>query len=134
MNVPPSRKSHLIIATDRPAAFELGTAYIRKLAYAETVRVCAEAPADTQGMVSVVTGNARLFMPMADLVDLDAERARLQKALANAEKGLQAQHVKLANPKFVSRAPEKVVNAEREKQANLEALIANLKESLANLG
>ncbi|MCR4935531.1 MAG: valine--tRNA ligase [Oscillospiraceae bacterium] len=134
MNVPPSRKSHLIIATDRPAAFELGTAYIRKLAYAETVTVCAEAPADSQGMVSVVTGNARMFMPMADLVDLDAERARLQKALANAEKGLQAQHVKLANPKFVSRAPEKVVNAEREKQANLEALIANLKESLANLG
>ncbi|MBR4424740.1 MAG: class I tRNA ligase family protein, partial [Oscillospiraceae bacterium] len=134
MNVPPSRKSHLIIATDRPAAFELGTAYIRKLAYAETVTVCAEAPADSQGMVSVVTGNARMFMPMADLVDLDAERARLQKALANAEKGLQAQHVKLANPKFVARAPEKVVNAEREKQANLEALIANLKESLANLG
>lgn len=85
-------------------------------------------------MVSVVTGNARMFMPMADLVDLEAERARLGKALANAEKGLQAQHAKLANPNFVSRAPEKVVNAEREKQANLEALIANLKESLARLG
>ena len=134
MNVPPSRKSHLIIATDRPAAFELGQAYIRKLAYAEAVSVRTEAPEDTGGMVSVVTGNARMFMPMADLVDLEAERARLNKALANAEKGLQAQHAKLANPNFVSRAPEKVVNAEREKQANLEALIANLKESLARLG
>ena len=134
MNVPPSRKSHLIIATDRPAAFELGQAYIRKLAYAEAVSVRTEAPEDTGGMVSVVTGNARMFMPMADLVDLEAERARLGKALANAEKGLQAQHAKLANPNFVSRAPEKVVNAEREKQANLEALIANLKESLARLG
>ena len=134
MNVPPSRKSHLIIATDRPAAFELGQAYIRKLAYAEAVSVRTEAPEDTGGTVSVVTGNARMFMPMADLVDLEAERARLGKALANAEKGLQAQHAKLANPNFVSRAPEKVVNAEREKQANLEALIANLKESLARLG
>ena len=134
MNVPPSRKSHLIIATDRPAAFELGQAYIRKLAYAEAVSVRTEAPEDTGGMVSVVTGNARMFMPMADLVDLEAERARLNKALANAEKGLQAQHAKLANPNFVSRAPEKVVNTEREKQANLEALIANLKESLARLG
>ena len=134
MNVPPSRKSHLIIATDRPDAFEQGTAYIRKLAYAEAVTVQTEAPAETKGMVSAVTGNARMFMPMADLVDLDAERARLSKALANAEKGLAGQIAKLSNEKFVARAPEAIVNAEREKKANLEALIENLKQSLANLG
>ena len=134
MNVPPSRKSHLIIATDRPDAFAQGTAYIKKLAYAEAVTVQTDAPAETQGMVSVVTGNARMFMPMADLVDLEAERARLNKALANAEKGLQAQLGKLSNEKFVARAPEAIVNAEREKKANFEALIENLKQSLANLG
>ena len=134
MNVPPSRKSHLIIATDRPDAFEQGTAYIKKLAYAEAVTVQTEAPTETKGMVSAVTGNARMFMPMADLVDLDAERARLSKALANAEKGLAGQIAKLSNEKFVARAPEAIVNAEREKKANLEALIENLKQSLANLG
>ena len=134
MNVPPSRRSHLIIATERGEAFSLGAAYIRKLAYAEEVTVTAAPPADTGGMVSVVTGHARMFMPMADLVDLEAERKRLEKSLDNAKKQLEAQMGKLSNEKFVSRAPEAVVNAEREKKAKLEALIENLTESLRNLG
>ncbi|MBQ9412826.1 MAG: valine--tRNA ligase [Oscillospiraceae bacterium] len=134
MNVPPSRRSHLIIATERGEAFSLGAAYIRKLAYAEEVTVTAAPPADTGGMVSVVTGHARMFMPMADLVDLEAERKRLEKSLDNAKKQLEAQVGKLSNEKFVSRAPEAVVNAEREKKAKLEALIENLTESLRNLG
>ena len=133
MNVPPSRRSHLIIATDAPAAFESGAAYIRKLAYAESVRITDAAPEDTAGMVSVVTGRARMFMPMADLVDFEAERARIAKELANAEKQLAGQNAKLANENFVTRAPEAVVNAEREKKSKLEALIENLKESLKNL-
>ena len=134
MNVPPSRRSHLIIATENPAAFEQGRAYISKLAYASEVTVAPEPPADTAGMVSVVTGHAKMFMPMADLVDLEKEKARLEKELANAEKQLAAQNGKLANENFVSRAPEAVVNAEREKKAKLEALIGNLRQSLANLG
>ena len=134
MNVPPSRKAQLIIATDKAAAFEAGNSYICKLAYASQVSVVAEAPESTAGMVSVVTDNARMFMPMAELVDLDKERARINKELANAEKQLQAQIGKLSNENFVSRAPEQVVNAEREKKAKLEALIENLKLSLENLG
>ena len=134
MNVPPSRKSHLIIATEQREAFELGRAYISKLAYALDVTVAPAPPADAAGMVSVVTDKARMFMPMADLVDLAAERARLEKELANAEKQLAAQNGKLANEQFVSRAPEAVVNAEREKKAKVEALIENLRQSLQNLG
>ncbi len=131
MNVPPSRKAHLIIATDKKAAFEAGVSYICKLAYASEVSVVDEAPADTNGMVSVVTDNARMFMPMAELVDLEKEKARITKELQNAEKQLQAQIGKLSNQNFVTRAPEAVVNAEREKKAKLEALIENLKLSLA---
>ena len=134
MNVPPSRKAHLIIATDKTAAFEAGKSYISKLAYASEVSVLAAAPESTEGMVSVVTDNARMFMPMAELVDLEKEKARIEKELANAEKQLAAQEGKLANQNFVTRAPEAVVNAEREKKAKLEALIENLKLSLANLG
>ena len=134
MNVPPSRKAHLIIATERKAAFVAGTSYICKLAYASEVTVQDDAPESTAGMVSVVTDNARMFMPMAELVDLEKERARIGKELANAEKQLQAQIGKLSNQNFVTRAPEAVVNAEREKKAKLEALIENLKLSLENLG
>jgi len=75
-----------------------------------------------------------MFMPMAELVDLEKEKARIEKELANAEKQLAGQIAKLANEKFVSRAPEAVVNTEREKKAKLESLIENLKLSLENLG
>ena len=134
MNVPPSRKSHLIIVTDKAKAFTDGEKFICKLAYASGVEVRAELPESTDSMVSVITDNARMFMPMAELVDLEKERARMEKELANAKKQLDGQNAKLANENFVSRAPEKVVNAEREKKAKLEALIENLEESLKNLG
>ena len=72
-------------------------------------------------------------MPMAELVDLDAERARIEKELEKAHKQLEAQEKKLANESFVSRAPEAVVNAERERAEKAKALIANLEASLAKL-
>ncbi len=134
MNVPPSRKAHLIIATDKKAAFEAGNSYICKLAYASEVSVVDAPPAGSEGMVSVITDNARMFMPMAELVDLEKEKARIEKELANAEKQLASQNAKLSNQNFVTRAPEQVVNVEREKKAKLEALIENLKASLENLG
>ena len=134
MNVPPSRKAHLIIATERTAAFEAGVSYICKLAYASEVSVLTAPPEKTDGMVSVVTDNARMFMPMAELVDMEKEKARMEKELANAEKQLAGQIAKLSNENFVTRAPENVVNAEREKKAKLEALIENLKASIAGLG
>ena len=134
MNVPPSRKSRLIIVTDKAKAFNDGEKFICKLAYASGIEVRAELPESTDGMVSVITDNARMFMPMAELVDLEKERTRMEKELENAKKQLDGQIAKLANENFVSRAPEKVVNVEREKKAKLEALIENLEESLKNLG
>ena len=133
MNVPPSRKAHLMIVTQEADAFEAGRAYIMKLAYANEVSVLDSVPADAESMVTATTDNARMFMPMADLIDLEKERARLKKELANAEKQLQAQIGKLSNQNFVTRAPEAVVNIEREKKAKLEALVENLKQNLAHL-
>ena len=75
-----------------------------------------------------------MFMPMAELVDLAAEKARIERELAKARKDIEGQEKKLANENFVSRAPEAVVNAEREKLAKAQALAANLEESLKNLG
>ena len=120
MNVPPSRKSHLIIVTGKAKAFAEGEKFICKLAYASGIHVTDKLPESTEGMVSVITDNARMFMPMAELVDLEKERARMEKELANEN--------------FVSRAPEHVVNLEREKKAKLEALIENLEDSLKKLG
>ena len=91
-------------------------------------------PADAEKMVSVVTNDAKIFMPLAELVDLDAERARLRKELEKAQKQVEGQERKLANENFVSRAPEQVVATERERLEKAKALVENLTESLKNLG
>ena len=134
MNVPPSRRPHLILVTDKGEVFARSRVYLANLAYAGEVTVTDTAPADAAGMVNVVTEDAKLFMPMAELVDLAAERARIEKELEKARRDIEGQERKLANENFVSRAPEAVVNTEREKLARAQALAANLEESLKNLG
>ena len=134
MNVPPSRKAHLIIATDKTEVFESGRAYLSKLAYAGEVTISSQAPANTDGMVTVITDEAKMFMPMAELVDIEKEKQRISNELAKARKELEGQMKKLSNEAFVARAPEKVVAAERDRAAKAQALIDNLTESLEKLG
>ena len=134
MNVPPSRKAHLFITTERQDAFRSGESYISKLAYAEQITISSALPADVEHMVSVVTEEAKLFMPMAELIDLDKERARLEKELEKARKNYEGQMRKLSNENFISRAPEAVVQTERERAEKAKALVENLEASLKNLG
>jgi valyl-tRNA synthetase len=133
MNVPPSKHPHLIVVTELSDAFKSGEAYLKKLAYAGEITVASTVPENTDGMVSVVTEQARMFMPMAELVDLEKERERITKELNKAKAQLEGQEKKLANENFISRAPEAVVNTEREKAEKLRALIDNLNETLASL-
>ena len=99
------------------------------MAYASSVTFSQTAPADVSGQVSVVTANATAYMPLAELVDLAAERERIAKEKEKAENGLRIVEQKLSNEKFVSKAPEAVVNAEKEKAAKYRELIAKLEES-----
>lgn len=73
-------------------------------------------------------------MPMNELVDLDQERERLNREIEKNRGFLENQRRKLANANFVSRAPESVVRAERERAEKLEVLLANLEASLKQLG
>ena len=97
----------------------------------------AEAMSDAEmekaGMVTVVTHSARVFLPLAELVDLQAERERIEKELRKNRGFLEGQMKKLSNEAFISRAPENVVNAEREKAEKLRSLIENLEKSLEAL-
>ena len=133
MNVPPSRKAHLIVVSDRGDIFENGKAFLIKLAYAGEVSVAASVPDNVEGMVSVVTGEAKMFMPMADLVDLAKERERITKELEKALKEYDGQMAKLSNESFLAKAPEKVIEAEKERAAKAAALMENLRESLKKL-
>ena len=129
MNVPPSKKAEVLIVTATPDIYAQGLHFIERLAYASAVTFAASAPADVTGQVSVVTANATAYMPLSELVDIAAELERIAKEKEKAENGLRIVEQKLSNEKFVSRAPEAVVNAEREKAAKFRELIAKLEES-----
>ena len=134
MNVPPSKKAELTVVTEEQAVFTTGIPFLKRLANASEVTVAADAPADVNGLVSVVTSAAKLYIPLAELVDLDAERARLAKEIEKAEKYLAGIEKKLSNEKFVSKAPEAVVQRERDNMEKTRALIAQLRDSAAALG
>ena len=129
MNVPPSKKAELMIVTDQAEPYQQGLHFIQRLAYASNITFLETAPADVTGLVSVVTHDATAYLPLSELVDLAAERERIAKELEKAKNGLRITEGKLANEKFVAHAPENVVNAEREKVAKYQELIAKLEES-----
>ena len=133
MNVPMSKKVNLTIAAAQPEIFEAGKAFFLRLAGAEDVKVCgmeaADKAAGDDGLVEVTTHAARLFMPLAELVDFEKELARIAKEKENCRKQIAMFESKLSNEAFVSKAPEKVVNDQKEKLAKNQALLAQLIES-----
>ena len=131
MNVPPSRKAQVILVTAQPENYQLGAHFITRMAYASELTVLTAAPADLTGMVTVATHDATVYMPMAELVDIAKELERIATERKKAEENLQRIEAKLANESFTSRAPENVVNAEREKAEKARALIAKLDDSAA---
>ena len=133
MNVPPSKKAALYVLTSKPQVFTEGEGFLQRLAYADTVSILDAEPANLDGMVTITTADAKLYIPMGQLVDIAKELERITKDLEKAKKNLAGLEAKLSNEKFVSRAPESVVAAEREKAQKAKDLIASLKESLAAL-
>ncbi|MBP5155076.1 MAG: class I tRNA ligase family protein, partial [Clostridia bacterium] len=132
MNVPPSRKAHIIIVSPRGhELFDGKEAYFARLASAAGVTVADKC--DPEGTVRIVTNDCEIFIPLADMVDLEAERARLTKELEAAENEVKRAEGKLANEEFTRKAPEKVVNNEREKLEKYKALAEKLRASLESL-
>ncbi len=134
MNVPPSRKAELRIVTDQGDVFQTGIPFLQRLASTTGVNITADAPADLSGLVSVVTADAKLYIPMAELVDLDAERKRLSKELEKKKKYQSGIEKKLSNEKFLAKAPEDVVQREKDNLAKAQREIEQLESSLAALG
>ena len=133
MNVPPSKKCDLYVVTDRPAVFDEGAGFITRLAYAERVLVCAAEPEGHEDMASIVTPDAKLYLPLAQLVDVEQELARVEKALAGARNDVARAEGMLNNEKFTSKAPEAVIAQQRDKLESARKLIAQLEESKARL-
>ena len=131
MNVPPSKKAALFVLTGKPQVFTEGEGFIQRLAYADAVTLLEREPENLDGMVTCATADAKLYIPMGQLVDVAKELERITKELEKARKNLAGLEAKLSNEKFVSRAPEAVVNAEREKAQKARDLIVSLEQSEA---
>lgn len=132
MNVPPSRKAKIFIAAKEQKPFENGSSFFCRLASANEVNVAESF--DIDGAVTIVTADAKIYIPMDELVDKDAELKRLNKELEAARKDLEFNEKKLNNQGFMAKAPEKVVaevraNAAKyaEKIAMIEAAVKALK-------
>ncbi len=131
MNVPPSRKAKYYIATASKETFEQAGVFMQRLASASEVEVGEGF--EIEGAVAIVTTFAKIYIPMGELIDFEAERARLNKEKEKALKDLEFINKKLNNPGFVAKAPEAVVNGQREAAAKLQEKITNLDESIAKL-
>lgn len=132
MNVPPSRKAKVYVETQYTDAFAAGTKFLCRLAGASEVEIAPEIK--LEGAVSAVTDSARIFIPLADLIDREKELARLNKELAACQKDIGIISGKLSNEKFMAKAPEKIVEQEKEKLARAKERLENIEESLKALG
>ncbi|MBE6044555.1 valine--tRNA ligase [Clostridium thermopalmarium] len=134
MNVPPSRKAKVIIyASEGKEAFEEGKIYFEKLASASEVVFIDSKDEVPENSVSAVTKGAEMFMPLLDLVDIEKELERLNKEKEKLEKEIARVEKKLANEKFVSKAPEAVVNEEREKGKKYKEMYEAVIKRIENL-
>ncbi len=129
MNVPPSKKAHLYVETGDPSAFEAERDSISRLAYCSELKIgeSVDAPA---GAVTVVTSACKGYLPMDDLVDKEAEIARLQKELEGARKQLQNAEAKLQNEAFIGKAPQNVIDGVKGNAEKLREKVRMIEESL----
>jgi valyl-tRNA synthetase len=132
MNVPPSRKAQVYVETAFAATFASGAPFFERLASASEVTVGDAF--EVEGAVSIVTADATIKIPMADLVDVAAEKARLQKEADGVQKQLDGALARLNNESFISKAPEAVVNTARENAARLQEKLNLLRQSMEQLG
>lgn len=132
MNVAPSKKAKVYIATSYTDTFRKAGEFMSRLASASETEIGDSFEID--GSVSIVTQDAKIYIPMGDLVDFEAEKARLNKELEAVRKDLDFVNNKLNNANFVAKAPAAVVEAQREAAAKYTEKIAMLEESIAKLG
>ena len=132
MNVPPSKKAKVCIATEFKDTFETAVPFMQRLASASEVEVASSF--DMPTAVQVVTDDATIYIPLAELIDFEAERKRLEKEKETAEKKLAQINGKLSNEGFLSKAPEKVVEGVKADKKVLEEKVANIIKSIENLG
>ncbi|MBO5560623.1 MAG: valine--tRNA ligase [Firmicutes bacterium] len=136
MNVPPSKKVKVTVVSENAAVrdtFETGRVFFGSLAYASEVAVQADKSGIGEDAVSAVIHDGVIYMPFAELVDVEKEKERLTKEKKRLEGEVKRVEGKLNNQGFVSKAPQKVIDEERAKQAKYTQMLKTVEEQLENL-
>ena len=132
MSVPPSKKAHIFITTQYKDAFNASTAeFFKKLASASDLTVTEEYNGDNA--VQIITHAATAYIPMAEMVDLDKERARLNGELTKVQGEIDRLVKKLGNAEFVAKAPQKVVDGEKAKLEKYESTKQGILDAINSL-
>ena len=129
----PSKRVTLYVITENPKPVKNGGVYIEKLAGVSEIKFIADKSSLDEKVVSQVTKDAELFIPLGELVDFGKEIERLSKELANVENEIARASCKLSNNGFLEKAPKNLVDAEREKLNRFIDMRDKLKKQLESL-
>ncbi len=130
LSIPPSKKIDVLLKTD--SLREESHVYIKSLAKINELTVDPALTKPAQS-ASAVVKNCDIFVPLAGVIDLDVERARIEKEINRLENALKGVEKKLSNEKFVNNAPKEIVEKEKNKKENWEGQLVKLKKILEDL-
>ena len=136
MNVSPKKKAKAIVVSDQEKVREIfnnGASFFQPLAFASEVVVQTDKEGIQDDFVSVIIPNANIYIPFNELVDIEQEIGRLEDEKKKLEGEVSRIVKKLSNPGFVNKAPEAVVQGEKEKQEKYEGLLTQVNERLSKL-
>ena len=136
MNVPPSKKASVYVVSEKEEVrrvFEDSKVFFATLGYASEVHVQADKAGIAEDAVSTVIPDAVIYMPFAELVDVEKEIARLEKEAKRLEGEIKRAKGMLSNEKFISKAPAAKVEAEKEKLEKYTSMAAQVAERLSQL-
>ncbi|WP_283678599.1 valine--tRNA ligase [Lentilactobacillus sp. Marseille-Q4993] len=134
-NAPLSSPINMMIDTSNDelkAIFESNRSYIDRFTHAQELTIESNITAPKLSMSAVIT-DATIYVPLAELVDLNEEKSRIEKEVSKFESEVTRSEKKLSNKKFVDNAPDDVVAKEKEKQADYETKLAAAKERLSEI-
>ncbi len=137
MNVPPSKKAKVFVVSEEEEirqVFENGRVFFATLGYASEVTIQSDKAGIAEDAVSAVTSKAVIYMPFAELVDIEKEIERLNKEAERLNKELARVNGMLKNERFLSKAPESKVAEEKAKLEKYTNMMEQVKERLAQLG
>ena len=130
MNVPMSKKAKMFIVTDDVDTFTKGAGFFTKLGGASEVVVTTDKDLTVENAVSLVVEGAQILMPLGELVDLKKERERLEKEKEHILSEIKRVDSRLSNEGFVNKAPQKLIDEEKEKKLKFEEMLRQIEDKL----